>query len=179
MFFDAALIDSVPRLVTPVLLAATGGALCERSGVFNISLEGMMLVGAFAAVAGTYYSGSPWGGLVVAMIALVRHRMTIAERQGLLALATRRSVSQPLSRVLLLRRGWMDAAGNATTGGLSQARLVQRDQMLWDRYLLDYPEDAFACREWSMRFIEEVLPGDLVAELDRRTVEASLRTGGV
>ncbi|MCB1386630.1 MAG: ABC transporter permease [Nitratireductor sp.] len=69
MFFDAALIDSVPRLVTPVLLAATGGALCERSGVFNISLEGMMLVGAFAAVAGTYYSGSPWGGLVVAMIA--------------------------------------------------------------------------------------------------------------
>ncbi|MEN9063275.1 ABC transporter permease subunit [Ponticoccus litoralis] len=63
MLFDAALIDSVPRLVTPVLLAAIGGALCERSGVFNISLEGMMLVGAFAAVAGTFYTGSPLGAL--------------------------------------------------------------------------------------------------------------------
>ncbi|MBN7784111.1 ABC transporter permease [Ponticoccus gilvus] len=69
MLFDAALIDSVPRLVTPVLLAAIGGALCERSGVFNISLEGMMLVGAFAAVAGTFYTGSPLGGLAAALVA--------------------------------------------------------------------------------------------------------------
>lgn len=69
MFLDAALIESIPRLFAPVLLAAIGGALCERSGVFNISLEGMMLVGAFSAVAGAFYTGTPWGGVAVAMLA--------------------------------------------------------------------------------------------------------------
>ena len=47
---DPALLNSVFRFVTPVLLAALGGALCQRAGVFNIGLEGLMLTGAFAAV---------------------------------------------------------------------------------------------------------------------------------
>ncbi|MEZ5846888.1 MAG: metal ABC transporter permease [Geminicoccaceae bacterium] len=169
-----------PMVFTAALIAAAGAYVGAAISASAPDLPtGPVIVLTLAALFVFSLLFAPKRGLVVATIALVHHRMTIAERQGLLALATRRSVSQPLSRVLLLRRGWMDAAGNATTGGLSQARLVQRDQALWDRYLLDYPEDAFACREWSMRFIEEVLPGDLVAELDRRTVEASLRTGGV
>ena len=35
--------------LTPVLLAALGGAICAKAGVFNVGLEGFMLVGAFAA----------------------------------------------------------------------------------------------------------------------------------
>ncbi len=67
MFFDSALVESIPRLFTPVLLAAIGSALCERVNVFNIALEGMMLIGAFAAVVGTFYTGSAMAGLALAM----------------------------------------------------------------------------------------------------------------
>ena len=66
---DPAFIASVPRFVTPILLAALGGALCERVGVFNIALEGMILVGAFAAVVGSFFFGSATMGLLLAMAA--------------------------------------------------------------------------------------------------------------
>lgn len=69
MFFDSAIAESIPRFFTPVLLAAIGSALCERAGVFNIALEGMMLIGAFAAVVGCYYTGDWTGGLAFAVIA--------------------------------------------------------------------------------------------------------------
>src|SRR5690606_23038442 len=69
LLFDASFLDSVPRFVTPILLAALGGAVCERAGVFNIGLEGMMLTGAFFAVVGAYFGGSPWLGALAAMLA--------------------------------------------------------------------------------------------------------------
>jgi simple sugar transport system permease protein len=62
MLVDPAFLQSVPRFVTPILLAALGGAICDRSGVFNIALEGFILVGAFCAVLGSYFFGSAWVG---------------------------------------------------------------------------------------------------------------------
>ncbi len=56
--FDVTLFHSTLRFAAPILLAALGGLLCERAGVFNIALEGLMLTGAFAAVAGSYQAGS-------------------------------------------------------------------------------------------------------------------------
>ncbi len=61
------LIISMIRCATPILLAALGGIICERVGVFNIALEGMMLFGAFFAIYGSYLSGSAWVGALVAM----------------------------------------------------------------------------------------------------------------
>ncbi len=61
---DASLLNSLFRFTTPILLAALGGLLCDRVGVFNIALEGMMLTGAFTAVVGEYYSGSAWIGVL-------------------------------------------------------------------------------------------------------------------
>jgi ABC-type uncharacterized transport system permease subunit len=66
---DAAFVGSIPRFVAPILLAALGGALCQRVGVFNIALEGMMLAGAFAAVAASYAAGSALAGVAAAMLA--------------------------------------------------------------------------------------------------------------
>ncbi|MFZ5854316.1 MAG: ABC transporter permease [Chloroflexota bacterium] len=51
---------------TPLTFAALSGVLCERAGVVNIAIEGMLLTGAFtAAVAGSLLG--PWGGVLAAM----------------------------------------------------------------------------------------------------------------
>jgi ABC-type uncharacterized transport system permease subunit len=68
---DVALLASTIRLVSPILLAALGGLLSERVGIFNVGLEGLMLIGAFSAVAGTFWTGNPWAGLGLAMLAAV------------------------------------------------------------------------------------------------------------
>src|SRR5256714_1445320 len=67
--FNLNLFYSAIRLATPLLLAALGGMFSERSGVINIALEGLMLAGAFTAAAITYYAGSPWVGLLAAILA--------------------------------------------------------------------------------------------------------------
>lgn len=66
--FTAGLIAATLRFATPLAFAAMGGIFSERSGVVNIGLEGMMLVGAFFAVWGALWSGTWVVGLVMAML---------------------------------------------------------------------------------------------------------------
>ncbi|WP_295809537.1 ABC transporter permease [uncultured Nitratireductor sp.] len=61
-------LDSTVRLSIPLLLAALAGLYSERSGVFDIGLEGKMLAGAFAAGAAAAVTGSAWAGLGAAML---------------------------------------------------------------------------------------------------------------
>jgi ABC-type uncharacterized transport system permease subunit len=75
---DVALFASALGALAPILLAALAGALCQRAGVFNISLEGTMLVGAFAGVAGSWYTGSAWLGVLLAMVAGTAYSLILA-----------------------------------------------------------------------------------------------------
>ncbi|MEO7985099.1 MAG: ABC transporter permease [Gemmatimonadales bacterium] len=56
------------RVGTPLLLAATGETITERSGVINLGIEGMMLAGALAATLGATTWG-PWTGMLLATAA--------------------------------------------------------------------------------------------------------------
>lgn len=58
------LLEAMVRLSTPVILAALAAVICERSGVTNIAMEGIMLVGAFMAAWAGWAAGSPWLGLL-------------------------------------------------------------------------------------------------------------------
>ena len=53
---------------TILLFAAIGEIFAERSGVLNLGVEGMMLIGAVAGYSTVVASGNPWLALVVAMI---------------------------------------------------------------------------------------------------------------
>ncbi len=63
------LITATLRIATPLIFTSLGGVFSERSGVVNIGLEGMMTIGAFFAVYGTYITGSPVVGIVFALVA--------------------------------------------------------------------------------------------------------------
>ena len=61
------LIRSGIKMATPLVMTSIGEIFAERSGVINIGLEGMMLTGALGGMLGSYFTGSPWAGLLVGM----------------------------------------------------------------------------------------------------------------
>ncbi len=65
------ILDSAVRLATPLLLACLAGLFSERSGIFDIGLEGKMLGAAFAAGAAAGVTGSAWLGLGAAILVSV------------------------------------------------------------------------------------------------------------
>lgn len=56
------------RLATPLIFAAMGGLMSERSGVVNVALEGFMLTGAFSGAVVAYFSHYAWMGWFAAFI---------------------------------------------------------------------------------------------------------------
>jgi ABC-type uncharacterized transport system permease subunit len=67
--FTASLIASMLVFATPLTFAAIGGMFSERSGVVNIGLEGMMLMGAFWGIWGADKTGNWFFGVLIAMAA--------------------------------------------------------------------------------------------------------------
>jgi Branched-chain amino acid transport system / permease component len=81
----AVFIGSSIRLATPLLLAGIGELVSERAGVLNMSLEGMMLTGAFAGAVGAWATGNPLIGLVIAVVAVA----PVAAAQAFLSVTLR------------------------------------------------------------------------------------------
>jgi len=65
----AVVFNSTIRMTTPILFVALGSALCNRVFIFNIGLEGMMLMGAFASIVANFYTGSLLLSVIAAMLA--------------------------------------------------------------------------------------------------------------
>src|ERR1700742_974168 len=69
LMFSVSFILTVITASTPLLLAASGELVVERSGVLNLGIEGMMIMGAACGFAGAYLSGSTIVGAVCGVIA--------------------------------------------------------------------------------------------------------------
>src|SRR5690606_4010390 len=59
---------TIATAATPLLIAAMGELVVERSGVLNLGVEGMMIMGAVTGFAFTQMTGSPWIGVFAAII---------------------------------------------------------------------------------------------------------------
>jgi ABC-type uncharacterized transport system permease subunit len=81
---SAGFLAAAVRVATPLLFAATGETVAERSGVINLGIEGTMLAGALAAAIGAQVGG-PWAGMLFAALA----GMTLAAIFALLAIGAR------------------------------------------------------------------------------------------
>lgn len=66
--FIVNLLSAMVRNATPIGLAAMGAVVCERSGIVNIAMEGIMTIGAFTAAIVAGATGNPWLGLLAAII---------------------------------------------------------------------------------------------------------------
>jgi len=66
--FNAGLLAATISLMTPILLTALGALSSERAGVLNIGTEGMMLNGAFSAMAVAVTTHNPWAGILAALV---------------------------------------------------------------------------------------------------------------
>ena len=69
LLWSSDLVYATLRLTTPLLFAALGGLMCERAGVLNIGLEGLMLGGGLTAYLVALKTGNPWLGMAAAALA--------------------------------------------------------------------------------------------------------------
>lgn len=67
--FNMGLFQNTLRTATPVILAGLGCLMTDHVGIMNIGIDGMMVVGAFVAVLGSYFFGSWAVGLLLAILA--------------------------------------------------------------------------------------------------------------
>ncbi|MCC6863653.1 MAG: ABC transporter permease [Rhodobacteraceae bacterium] len=66
---NAGLWAAVLRIATPLIFGVLGALICERTGVLNLGIEGIMTLGAMTGWLTVYWGGDLWTGLVMAVVA--------------------------------------------------------------------------------------------------------------
>ena len=135
------IMDSTLRLATPLLFACLAGMFSERAGIFDIGLEGKLLIAAFFSAAYAHYSGSAWVGLGVGVLASV----VLALLHGLASITFRGN--QLISGVainflasgitVVIAQAWFAQGGR--TPSLSGDERFQRLQLPFAEALRDVP----------------------------------------
>src|SRR5690349_576112 len=69
VIFEASLWAAAIRIASPLIFATLGELICERAGVLNLGIEGIMTVGAFAGWVAVYNGADLWTGVLVAALA--------------------------------------------------------------------------------------------------------------
>ncbi len=67
MLVSASFLSATIRIASPLIFATMGELICERAGVLNLGIEGIMVVGAFAGWMAVYLGAPLWWGVGVAM----------------------------------------------------------------------------------------------------------------
>src|SRR4249920_1795014 len=65
--FQVSFFAAIIRIATPLILATLGELINERSGVLNLGIEGIMLLGAMVGFTTTYFTGELWLGAAAAV----------------------------------------------------------------------------------------------------------------
>ena len=56
------------RIASPLIFATMGELICERAGVLNLGIEGIMIAGAFTGWFAVYAGLPLWGGVLMALL---------------------------------------------------------------------------------------------------------------
>ena len=102
-------IVTIIGISTPILLAATGELVVEKSGVLNLGVEGMMLIGAVTGFAVTFTTFNPWLGVIAAALAGAASSLVF----GMLVLGFG---SNQVATGLALSMGNLGGSGGASVG---------------------------------------------------------------
>lgn len=122
------LISGSLRISIPVAFGALGATFAERSGIISLGLEGMMLSGAFCGTLGSYLTGNPYVGLLLAMagggvFGLIHAVLTIKFKTNhVISGVGINLLGQGLTTVLL-QAIWGNRGKSAEVAGLGSIRL--------------------------------------------------------
>lgn len=114
--FIIAVLVTVVGASTPILIAALGELVVEKSGVLNLGVEGMMLVGAVTGFAITTITGNPWLGVIAAMFAGAAASMIF----GFLTLTLNANQVATGLALTIFGVGWSALVGENFVGGTIQ-----------------------------------------------------------
>ncbi len=132
--FIISLLAGMVRIAIPIGFAALAGVLSERAGVINMGLEGMMLLGSFFSVVGSYASGNAWVGLLTGMLAglvlgLMHATLTIGFKcEHLLSGVGINILADGLS-IVLLQIIWNTKGKSSIVAGLGKISLPVIDRI--------------------------------------------------
>jgi manganese/zinc/iron transport system permease protein len=159
--------DRLPRLV--VLAAVIGAAGAYTGGAVSTALPNTPTGAAIVLILSAIFLFSllfaPKRGAIAAVLRRQGLRHALRRRQILVELAAGASPADPkLARSL----GWIDSDGSSTPEGEAAAQAWLRDEQLRDRYLADRPEDAGRLLAAAFTPLNDLLPRDVIAELERR-----------
>jgi manganese/zinc/iron transport system permease protein len=160
------------RLGRMVLLSGLFGGLAGWTGggvsaLFPDMPAGAVIVLAAAIIFTFSLLFAPSRGILAWGLRRLRLQIRTASTRGLLAMAGGYMPPDRLSLQLARWHGHIDAHGTLTNKGRAAAQDIRRQQDLWHHYRQQYPDAAMAFNPLSGNRIEDVLPADTIAALDR------------